>query len=79
MKIKKGKMKRMTQIVTGVVMAGGTGERFWPKSRLKMSKQFLNLYGDKTMIQHTVERLKRIIPVENIFVVTNEDYVRNFK
>ncbi|KKC30219.1 mannose-1-phosphate guanylyltransferase [Caldanaerobacter subterraneus] len=61
-------------MITGVIMAGGKGERFWPKSRVKMPKQFLNLYGNKTMIQQTVDRLKKIMPVENIFVVTNIDY-----
>jgi len=61
-------------MITGVIMAGGKGERFWPKSRIKMPKQFLNLYGDKTMIQQTVDRLEKIMPVENIFVVTNIDY-----
>ncbi|WP_434640842.1 mannose-1-phosphate guanylyltransferase [Thermoanaerobacterium thermosaccharolyticum] len=61
-------------MITGVIMAGGKGERFWPKSRIKMPKQFLKLYGDKTMIQQTVDRLKRLMPIENIFVVTNIDY-----
>lgn len=61
-------------MITGVIMAGGKGERFWPKSRLKMPKQFLKLYGDKTMIQQTFDRLRNIMPVENIFVVTNMDY-----
>ncbi|WKV08018.1 mannose-1-phosphate guanylyltransferase [Thermoanaerobacterium sp. CMT5567-10] len=55
-------------------MAGGKGERFWPKSRIKMPKQFLKLYGDKTMIHQTVDRLRRLMPIENIFVVTNIDY-----
>jgi len=61
-------------MITGVIMAGGKGERFWPKSRIKMPKQFLKLYGDKTMIQQTADRLKRLMPIENIFVVTNIDY-----
>ncbi|SHF52216.1 Nucleotidyl transferase [Caldanaerobius fijiensis DSM 17918] len=61
-------------MITGVIVAGGKGERFWPKSRIKMSKQFLKLYGDRTMIQQTVDRLKKVMPVENIFVVTNMDY-----
>jgi mannose-1-phosphate guanylyltransferase len=61
-------------MITGVIMAGGKGERFWPKSRIKMPKQFLKLYGDKTMIQQTVDRLKRLMPIENIFVVTNIDH-----
>ncbi|ADL68461.1 Mannose-1-phosphate guanylyltransferase [Thermoanaerobacterium thermosaccharolyticum DSM 571] len=61
-------------MITGVIMAGGKGERFWPKSRIKMPKQFLKLYGDRTMIQQTVDRLKRLMPIKNIFVVTNIDY-----
>ncbi|WP_311062368.1 mannose-1-phosphate guanylyltransferase [Thermoanaerobacterium sp. CMT5567-10] len=61
-------------MITGVIMAGGKGERFWPKSRIKMPKQFLKLYGDKTMIHQTVDRLRRLMPIENIFVVTNIDY-----
>ncbi|MGF7399134.1 mannose-1-phosphate guanylyltransferase [Thermoanaerobacterium thermosaccharolyticum] len=61
-------------MITGVIMAGGKGERFWPKSRIKMPKQFLKLYGEKTMIQQTVDRLKKLMPIENIFVVTNIDY-----
>ncbi|WP_026485645.1 mannose-1-phosphate guanylyltransferase [Caldanaerobius polysaccharolyticus] len=61
-------------MITGVIMAGGKGERFWPKSRIKMPKQFLKLYGDRTMIQQTVDRLKKVMPIKNIFVVTNIDY-----
>ncbi|MEG6569729.1 mannose-1-phosphate guanylyltransferase/mannose-6-phosphate isomerase [Thermoanaerobacterium thermosaccharolyticum] len=61
-------------MITGVIMAGGKGERFWPKSRIKMPKQFLKLYGDRTMIQQTVDRLKKLMSIENIFVVTNIDY-----
>ena len=58
-----------------VIMAGGKGERFWPKSRVNMPKQFLSLTDDgKSMIQHTVERLKDIVEFENIYVVTNELY-----
>ena len=57
-------------------MAGGKGERFWPRSRVKLPKQFLSLTDDgKSMIQHTVERLKKILNIENIFVVTNYSYV----
>ncbi|GAA3403007.1 mannose-1-phosphate guanylyltransferase [Paenibacillus hodogayensis] len=57
-----------------VIMAGGKGERFWPKSRTKLPKQFLNIAGNKSMIQQTVERLERSIPVHQIIVVTNELY-----
>ncbi len=58
-----------------VIMAGGKGERFWPKSREKMPKQFISLTTDgMTMIQHTVKRVMRLIDPEDIFVVTNIIY-----
>lgn len=58
-----------------VIMAGGRGERFWPKSRNNLPKQFLSLTDDgKTMIQHTVERVLPIVEYEDIFVVTNGSY-----
>lgn len=58
-----------------VIMAGGKGERFWPKSRINLPKQFLSLTDDgKSMIQHTVERVKNLVDIENIYVVTNEMY-----
>lgn len=56
-------------------MAGGIGSRFWPLSRTKKPKQFLDILGTgRTLLQQTVDRLKKVIPVENIFIVTNEDY-----
>ena len=62
----------MTSIV---IMAGGKGERFWPKSRINLPKQFLSLTDDgKSMIQHTVERAKSLVDIENVYVVTNEMY-----
>lgn len=61
--------------VTALIMAGGRGERFWPRSRKNMPKQFLTLTDDgKTMIQLTIERIKPIVEVEDIFIVTNKDY-----
>lgn len=60
---------------TALIMAGGRGERFWPKSRRNMPKQFLSLTDDgKTMIQLTVERILPLVAVEDIFIVTNRDY-----
>ncbi|WP_069132068.1 mannose-1-phosphate guanylyltransferase [Rhodohalobacter halophilus] len=58
-----------------VIMAGGSGTRFWPKSTKALPKQFLNLFGEKTMIQETVARLKGAIETENVLVVTNDNYV----
>jgi mannose-1-phosphate guanylyltransferase len=58
-----------------VIMAGGIGSRFWPLSRTKKPKQFLDILGvGKTLLQQTFERLKKVFPVDNIFIVTNEDY-----
>lgn len=60
---------------TALIMAGGKGERFWPKSRLSLPKQFLSLTDDnKTMIQLTVERISPLVEPEDIFIVTNENY-----
>ncbi len=58
-----------------VIMAGGAGTRFWPKSTEAKPKQFLALFGEKTMLQSTVDRVKPLIPLERILVVTNERYV----
>ena len=58
-----------------VIMAGGVGTRFWPFSRTKKPKQFLDIMGcGKTLIQLTFERFKSTVPTENIFIVSNERY-----
>lgn len=60
---------------TALIMAGGRGERFWPKSRKNMPKQFLSLTDDgKTMIQLTVERISPMVKIEDVYVATNKDY-----
>ncbi|MCE7700117.1 MAG: NTP transferase domain-containing protein, partial [Methanobacterium paludis] len=66
-------------MVYAVIMAGGMGIRFWPKSRKDTPKQFLSTVGDTTMIQATIERIKDIIPIDNICVVTNKNYVNKIK
>jgi len=58
-----------------VIMAGGIGSRFWPMSRTKHPKQFIDVLGTgKTLIQQTFDRLSKICPSENIYVVTNNIY-----
>ena len=58
-----------------VIMAGGIGTRFWPKSRLSRPKQFLDILGTgKSFIRHTYERFEKIVPPENFLVVTNDKY-----
>ena len=59
-----------------VIMAGGIGSRFWPRSRKAHPKQFLNVFGDATLIQNTVARVRDLVPPERILVVTNADYVQ---
>lgn len=58
-----------------VIMAGGIGSRFWPYSRSKNPKQFLDILGTgRTLLQSTYDRFVQIIPKENILIVSNEDY-----
>ena len=57
-------------------MAGGIGSRFWPMSTQKFPKQFQDILGTgRTMIQQTYDRISQIVPKENIFVITNKEYV----
>lgn len=62
-------------MLCALIMAGGKGTRFWPLSTEERPKQFLNLIGDNTMIQMTVDRIKPIIPIDRIFICTGERYV----
>lgn len=55
-----------------VILAGGSGTRFWPRSRRKMAKQVLNLDGEQSMIQQTVERLLPLADENNFWVITND-------
>jgi mannose-1-phosphate guanylyltransferase len=57
-------------------MAGGIGSRFWPLSRVNHPKQFLDILGTgKTLIQQTFERFEKLVPIENIYVVTANEYI----
>ena len=56
-------------------MAGGVGSRFWPMSRSARPKQFLDILGTgQTLLEHTFNRFRKIIPAENILIVTNRIY-----
>lgn len=58
-----------------IIMAGGIGSRFWPKSRQSMPKQFLDILGTgKSFIRHTFERFVPMVPAEHFLVVTNRKY-----
>lgn len=56
----------------GLILAGGRGTRFWPRSRRARAKQVLSLLGERTLIQQTVDRLRPVIAPERIWVLTNE-------
>jgi mannose-1-phosphate guanylyltransferase len=62
-----------------VIMAGGSGTRFWPLSRGNRPKQFLPITGDKTMLEETVERLLPLIPYKNILTVSNAGQAKFIK
>ena len=55
-----------------IIMAGGRGERFWPVSREKTPKQLIKLLGDKSFLQDAVARVLPLVPLKNIFIITNE-------
>jgi mannose-1-phosphate guanylyltransferase len=66
-------------MITVLIMAGGKGTRFWPLSTEEKPKQFLSLISENTMIQMTVDRVKKIVPIERIFISTGEKYVNLIK
>lgn len=58
-----------------VIMGGGIGSRFWPFSRKTLPKQFLDFFGTgRSLLQQTFDRFKKVIPPENILIVTNAMY-----
>ncbi len=57
----------------GVIMAGGSGTRFWPKSRRRLPKQLMKLAGDKTMLQLAADRLRGVVAPEDLYVITSAD------
>lgn len=57
-----------------IIMAGGVGERFWPVSRKDLPKQFLKLYKEKTLLEYSYERAKKIVTVDKIYIATTENF-----
>src|SRR5438105_2707282 len=55
-----------------IIMAGGKGERFWPVSREKTPKQLITLLGNRSFLQQAVDRVLPVVPIKNIFVITND-------
>ncbi len=56
-----------------LILAGGSGERFWPLSRKSRPKQLLSLFGDGTLLESTLARLDGLVPAKNILILTNAD------
>jgi mannose-1-phosphate guanylyltransferase len=59
-----------------LILAGGRGTRFWPRSRKRSAKQVLNVVGERSLIQATVDRLAPLVPPERIWILTN-DHLRD--
>lgn len=59
------------------IMAGGSGERFWPMSRQRTPKHLLKLFGDRTLLEDTVRRFDGVVPRGNIFVLTNSAQIES--
>src|SRR5262245_46378756 len=57
-----------------MIMAGGGGTRFWPRSRQERPKQFLTLSGDRSLLQQALDRVEALVPPERSWVVTAEAY-----
>ena len=55
-----------------LILAGGRGTRFWPRSRRRTSKQVLNVVGERSLIQSTVDRLRPLVPPERIWILSND-------
>jgi mannose-1-phosphate guanylyltransferase len=66
-------MREESLSVHAVILAGGRGTRFWPRSRTKTPKQLLNIVGKATMLQQTAERLRPLIPSDRLWTVTNTE------
>ena len=62
-----------------IIMAGGSGTRFWPLSREAMPKQLLRIYGGETLIQQTIDRVKPVVPTEHIYIVTNKNHAEQIR
>ena len=66
-------------MIYGLILAGGKGSRLYPLSRSKEPKQFLKIINSNSLLVNTVERIVGLVSKENIYVVTNEEYLIKIK
>jgi mannose-1-phosphate guanylyltransferase len=62
-----------------VILAGGSGTRFWPLSRETWPKQMLQIVGEDTLIRQTIKRVNGFVPPQNIWIVTTEDMAQDIR
>jgi mannose-1-phosphate guanylyltransferase len=71
-----GRDATVNKSMYAVIMAGGKGTRFWPRSRENKPKHLLEIFSVKTILRETVDRIKPLIPEDNIFVVTGHSHAK---
>ena len=62
-----------------VILAGGSGTRFWPLSRASYPKQFIKIMGNESLLQQTVRRIRPLIPASNVLIVTNRQHLKEIQ
>ena len=68
-----GDIQAMSNVFYALVLAGGSGERFWPLSRKSTPKQLLRLFSSQSLVEETVRRLDGFVPQENTLILTNQE------
>ena len=69
-------MKRKAPPFKAVILAGGSGERFWPLSTAKRPKQFLRVFGGESLIRQCAKRLEALSALEDVYVVTSKELLK---
>src|SRR4030042_4943422 len=72
-------MPQLLKDVHAVILAGGSGTRFWPLSRETCPKQMLQIVGEDTLLRQTIKRINGFVSPENIWIVTTEDKAQDIK
>jgi len=63
----------------GIIIAGGSGKRLWPKSRKSIPKFFLKVNSRKTLLEESIDRIKQIVPLKNILIITNKTHLQSIR